>query len=210
MQNKKNINTHSGYFEGILQLRNPSPEAVDFIYRKVRKNAGKGIWVSREKQVAGGIDFYLSSNKYLQKLARELRDEFGAEIKTGAQLFSKNRQTGKELYRVNALVKMPEYKKNDVVKIGDDVIIIKSTGKRLTGINIVTGKKASYSMKNIKPEVMEKKETYASKTTPAIEVIHPETYESIAVENKDAPELKKLKNGEKIKVVVSGGRVWIV
>ena len=71
---------------------------------------------------------------------------------------------------------------------------ITAISKKITGKDLITGKKKKINLKN-KVEVLEAKKTIVSKTRPRLEVIHPETFQSVPVANP-----KELKLGEKIKV----------
>ena len=61
---------HDGYYQGILQLRDPADEVVDFIIKNLRDK--KDVQVSKVVKVRGGIDFYITNNKSLQKLGKKL------------------------------------------------------------------------------------------------------------------------------------------
>src|SRR3989344_386669 len=59
---------HTKYFEGILQLRNPRPEIIVFIKSDVAKQRDRGIYISEEHPEGNGVDFRLTSQRYLQGL----------------------------------------------------------------------------------------------------------------------------------------------
>ena len=91
------------YFEGILQIRNPKKEVTDFIQREIESAKKRGVHATGIKEVKGGVDYYLSSIKYLRKIGRELKRRFPGELKESPKLFSRNRQTSKAIYRLNVL-----------------------------------------------------------------------------------------------------------
>lgn len=193
------------YFQGILQLRNPREKVVDFIFRWVKKYAKKGVNISKVVKVRGGFDYYMSSNKFLRTLSNKLYSEFGGVVSLNEKLFSYNRQTGKNVYRLNVLFKVPGFIKGDVIEFKDKLILVKSVSKKVSGKDIIVDKKVSFKYS----DDMKKIETYnttVSRIKPTIEVLHPETYESVEVKNKKLP---KLKLGEKVKVVMLKG-VYVV
>ena len=89
------------YFEGILQIRNPKPEVIEFVNVAIAK--AENIFVNKTVEVRGGIDFYMSSKKFLRKLGLNLNKRFPGEFNQSAQLFSRNNQTSKEVFRLNVL-----------------------------------------------------------------------------------------------------------
>jgi len=62
---------HSGYFEGILQLRNTGKEVDDFILNLVNKT--NEIIISKGVKVRNGIDLYFTSQKFLQVVGKKLK-----------------------------------------------------------------------------------------------------------------------------------------
>ena len=92
------------YFEGVLQLREVNQEVINFCLNDIAKHKHKGgIFFSKTEDVTNGIDMYCSSNKYLINLGKKLKKRFKGEQKTTARLFSKNKQTSKDVYRVTVL-----------------------------------------------------------------------------------------------------------
>lgn len=201
-----NVVRPSQYFEGILQLRNPNKKVIDFILNSVKKQSKKGIFISKQVRVKNGIDFYLSSRKYLRTLGGRLFSEFGGKISFNEQLFSRDKQTGKNIYRLNVLFKVPYFEKDDVVEFGGKLVLVKKVGKKVSGTDIIGRKKVSFNYS----EKISKLPTYKttiSRIKPNVEVLHPETYESVEVKNK---RLGKLVLGEKVRIVIFKGEVYVV
>ena len=190
--------TREQYFEGILQLRNPNKELLDFIDKRMESVSKKGISVSKIKKLKDGMDMYFNNKKYIQKLGRELQSKFGGFLKISPTLFSRDRQSSKELYRVNVLLKLYDFKVNDVIKINNRYVKITSLDKRINGIDLELNKKKSFDYKD-DYSILKKYTTTICKIKPNIEVLHPETYQSIAIWNR-----VKAKLGEKVKVVING------
>jgi len=197
--------TNQQYFEGILQLRNSNQEIEDFVRRKVRKRTG--VFISKEKKLRNGVDFYMSSQHYLQSLGREVQRAFGGELKTSAKLFTRDRQKSRNVHRVNVLVRLPGFVKGDVIDCDGNLIKVVSLGKDNFGINIKTGKRSLFKYKKKKIEVIEIRKTQVAKLYPRLEILNPDDYQPIAVDN--ARLWKNLKLGEKVKAVFYKG-VWVV
>ncbi len=191
------------YFEGILQLRNPSKEVVEFIEEQYPKMKKKKVYVTKIKKVKGGFDYYITSKKYIQSFGRKLRQHFGGILKISPQLFSRDRQTSKDIYRVNVLLKLYGFKKGDILKINNKIIKVTSLDKKVTGTNLTTNKKTTFKIEDYK--VLKKYKTTVCKIKPHIEVLHPETYENIEPKNKISVKL-----GEKVKVVLDKDDIYLI
>ncbi len=194
------------YFEGILQLRNPDDDVVEFIRNKVKDVAGKGIFVADVKEVRGGVDFYITSKKYIQSLGREIVDNFGGHLSINPQLFSRNKETSRDIYRVNVLVKLPDFKKGEFVEIDSEAYKVIGVGKKITIKKLSDNTRKEADLSRIKVNVLKKKNTVVSKTRPNVEVIHPDNFQSVEAGNK----VEGLKPGDLVEVVVADGRVYVV
>lgn len=95
---------HLPYYEGILQLRNPNKEVKNFIRNQFKNNPR--VWVAKQEKLKTGIDYYISSNKFLLALGRKLKKSFKGELKISRKLHSKNRITSKNIYRVTILFRL--------------------------------------------------------------------------------------------------------
>lgn len=190
------------YFEAILQLRQPREDVIGFIEREVEKQ--RGVFINKKLKVRGGIDFYLTSNKFAKKLGKILQKSFGGELKISAKLHSRDRHTGKELYRLSVLFRPSEFKKGDIVSFNDRIIKIKGLAKKITGIDIINNKKVIIDYTKTKPKLLKIYEVMVSKTYPNLEIIHPKTYQSIKVENPQKTTQKRLK------IVIHKDKAYII
>lgn len=99
------------YFEGILQLRNPNPEIKEYILKRLESVKIKGIHASDVKEVTNGIDYHITSKPFLRKLGKELKQRFKGDFNESPQLFSRNHQTSKDIWRLNVLFRVHDKKK---------------------------------------------------------------------------------------------------
>jgi len=195
------MNENSQYFEATVQVRNPTGGIMDFIRKET--SSRKGIFISGMKRISEGVDFNISSQHFAQSLGRKLQQRFGGELKITKRLFSRNRLTSREVYRVTVYYKPGAFKIGDVVKVGGKIIRVTNLGKgNIVGENLVVNKKINLDIKNRKIEVLEVKKAVVSKTCPKLEVIHPETYQPVEIAN------QKKVSGKEIKVVVSEDKVF--
>ena len=100
---------NKNYFEGILQLRDVGDNILDFAIKEIRKNENANI--AKIKKVKNGVDIYLSPQKCLRSLGNRLQNEFGGQLLVSTKLHTISRITGRELYRVNMLFRIPNFKK---------------------------------------------------------------------------------------------------
>jgi len=192
------------YFEGILQLRNPNQEVVDFIHKEMAKQEERGIYINKIVELKNGLDLYLTSQRYLQVLAKKIHANFGGLKKTSSQLFTKDKQTSKDLYRVNVFMEIPKFSKGNVLKIDDRVVEVHGFGDKASGLDLKTEKKVLFGYgQNV--EILKKHKTTISKKYPKLEVIHPLTFQSVTVQNP-----KRYKKGESVKVVIFEERLFLV
>lgn len=131
----------SQYFEGTLQLREATPELLEFVRADIAAHAKDGVHIAKEKGRGGSADFQLTSTKYMRQLGKRLRARFNGELTETVKLFSRNKQTSKEIYRTNVLFKLRKHKVGDVVESRGRKVKIKSIGKRVSGVDVDTGKK---------------------------------------------------------------------
>ena len=127
------------YFEGTLQLRNVDKKVVQWVKKQIEKR--KDIWIAKQGKVKGGWDLYISSWRYLLALGKELQKKYGGELKKSRKLYSVNKQTSKELYRVTVMFKMHKQKTGDVINYKGEKYKITKLGNTIQAKNINTGKR---------------------------------------------------------------------
>ena len=195
------------YFEGILQLRNPTQEVIGFIRSEAGKQKERGIYITKEEKIAygKGMDFYFTSQKYIQNLGQKLQNTFGGILKINPSLFSRSRETSKDLFRVNVLFELLDFRIGDVVAIDNKIVHVTEIGKTGIGYDLKTGKKTNFDYRKRDYEVLEKKKTSVVKIYPHIEVLDPETYQSMKTENR-----KEAKSGDEAEIVMDKGLVYIL
>jgi len=138
---------HKDYFEGILQLRNPNKEVIDFALNEIEKKENASI--AKIEKVPNGIDIYMWPQRFLRNLCKKLQNHFGGQVTISTKLHTKNRITSKEVYRVNALFRLPNFKKGDVIDYKGDKIKIIAIHKKVLAKDVKTGKKLNLSFKDL-------------------------------------------------------------
>ena len=138
---------NEGYFEGILQLRNPNKKLIDYVKSQVKKKPP--VRIAKEKKVRNGIDLYMSSQKFMFQLGRRLKKSFEGEYKSSRKIFTRKRQTSKQVYRVNILFRLPNFRKGQTLIIEDEPVKILKIGTKVTVQNQKTGKKETHLFEKI-------------------------------------------------------------
>jgi len=126
------------YFEGILQLRNPTEELLKYVENKTKKD--KKALITKRLKVKNGYDFYFSSQRYLRNLGNKIKNSFAGELKTSRKLFTRKRQTSKDVYRVNVLFRMSCLEKGQKMTYKGEQIKIMKLGKKILAKSVKTGK----------------------------------------------------------------------
>ncbi len=127
------------YYQGILQLRDVNDEVIDFVKQQVKKR--ENVLITKAIRLPNGVDYYLTSQKFLTSLGKKLRESFGGELKISSKLHTRNRQ-GRDLYRVTVLFRLLKFKAGDIVEVRGVKFRLISIRKKIFARNIKTGKKA--------------------------------------------------------------------
>ncbi len=195
------------YFEGILQVRHASEEIYSFIRKQFGKNYA--ALISDEHQVQNGVDFYLTSQALLRKIGVLLHKKFGGILKMSARIFTLNKQTSKDVYRVTAYFKPLPLKEGDVFIHEDSLMKLLRRGKQVVYFDFERA--ASVSTKSGTLMHVEKKPGVSAtviKTRPVGEIMDPETYQPVVVSNQHV--IAKMPVGKKVQIATHHGKTWIV
>jgi NMD protein affecting ribosome stability and mRNA decay len=199
------------YFEAILQLRNTSntgfSDAIEFIEHETARAKRPDIFITKVEKVKGGLDFYMSSKKWARKLGETLIGKHGGEFQANPRLFSRNRQTSKDIYRLNVLVRLPAIPKGAVISIGDATLLVTGYGKgAMICRNLATGKTTSVNLADSYEVVESRIETRAvvTKKRPHVEVLDQVTSECTRLENVSST------TKDRMKILFVQGRAYAV
>lgn len=130
---------HKEYYEGILQLRNPGKTVFDYINKKLAENPS--IRIVKEKKLKNGLDLYFNDKRFLKNLGEKLKNRFNAHLKTSAKLFSVDRQTGKELYRLTVLIRIPNFEAGQIISLQGKLMQVLEIKNKVRLKEVKTGKK---------------------------------------------------------------------
>lgn len=136
-----------GSYQGVLQLRNPTKELVDWVVSTTEKDGKATITFSRP--VPGGIDLYYDNQRYLRVLGQKLDKQWPGELKMTRKLFTEDLHTGKKIYRVTVMFRLTGIKKGLKFKSDGEEYEISDTGKFITVKNTKTGKKEKWTKEQV-------------------------------------------------------------
>ena len=91
--NDKGRSVASNYYEGTLQLRNVTKNIIKEARRLVERYPP--AFIAKDVKVRNGRDLFLSSQRTMRAIARELQSKYGGEVKLSRKLHTVNRQTRK-------------------------------------------------------------------------------------------------------------------
>lgn len=136
-----------GYFEGILQLRHPTKELMQFVESHASREGN--TMITKKLKVPNGHDYYFASQKFMRSLGEKIKRVFPGELKTSRRIFTRSHVTSKDVYRVNVLFRMYDVHKGQVILYkGNDVKII-NLGRKIFAKEVKTGKKVSFNYDEI-------------------------------------------------------------
>ena len=199
---------NSEFYTGILQVRNTKNNAteIDSLVNKAVSDT-KSV-VTKKQVVKKGIDYYVSSMKALRRASKYLQERFGGKVTFNEKLFTRNKQRSKDVYKVNTLVKLSDFKRFDVLTNGKEVIMLKSMSP-LVGVNLKTGK--LLMLKDFDSwKILEVKNTIVTKSKPHLFIMNPWSYQPEEVRNEQLFDKSKLFNGSKVRVVSINNEAYVV
>lgn len=120
-----------GYYESIIQLRADGRKVLEDEIDSVRRLIEEEIYSESENPKAfiskvverkEGIDFYLGSKEIGRKVSKKIANEFGGKIKESKKI--SGRADGRDLYRFTYLVRLPGFRRGDIVLDNNNLIIV--------------------------------------------------------------------------------------
>jgi nonsense-mediated mRNA decay protein 3 len=137
-QKEENKRMNDQYFEGVLQLRGLSEEQLDTLVEHIKS---KDCRISKHKIQKSGVDLYLTSQKLIRDLEKWTNKRFNCYSKLTNTLHTKDKNTGKDLYRLTLLVVFLKYKPGDIMDYDGEEVKITSLGKKPCGRAVKSGKR---------------------------------------------------------------------
>jgi len=137
-------------YNGILQLRNPTKEILDFVKSELKKATEKNVHCIKEDDVINGRDYRITDAQFTRHIGAKLQNTFGGELILTAKLVSRSRQTSKDLHRVTAMFRYPDFRKGDIVNYRGREVKIISFSKKIFIEDVQSKKKEQINYKDLK------------------------------------------------------------
>ncbi len=201
-----------GYYEAIVQLRaeNRFPTSEERSRcQDIAKNvinqlqkSDRMTFISDIRELKEGIDIYVVPIHAGDQVSKAITEEFGGQISRAAKLAG--RREGKDVYRVSFAVRLPQFMVGDIISLGDLIVDITSTGKRIVGMNLKTGARFNSDMKDVVGAELLGHRSDAKTTIltmvqdDEIQVLDPDSYEPVILPR---PAFLNAKGGDEILVI---------
>jgi nonsense-mediated mRNA decay protein 3 len=155
-----------------------------------------------------GVDFYVTDQKAIQHIGHEVIDKFGGHIKITSKLVTKDKNTGKDLFRVTVLVRLSDFSVGDVIAYENKLIRVGKMGKHISGFNLIRNKHTSVTIKDEEDVTkLMKHKTTITTTHPELTIMHPETFQPVKAYNMHSSDYQ---NGENVTIVFFNNKAYIV
>ena len=206
---------HDLYFEGTIQLRGNDEEKLSNIVEEILKIYEKSSFdIQRIENVRGGVDLYSTNNRMSQRVGTFLYKKYGGEYKESKKLFSLNKQTSKEIFRVSILYRIPEFFKDDIITLNDKVLkVVKYSKDTIKALNLDKINKSENVSFKVTEEIKNNIEIQKNKfeveielKKPFVQILDPETFQMIRVVNPP----KNSEIGDKINVVIVNEKAYVI
>ena len=166
--------------------------------------------MNKVKGSSDSKDYFFANKNKINPVANKLIRNFGGFIDISPTLFSRNKQTSKDIYRLTVLVVLPSFDKNDVVEFEDKLLWIKSLDKTIISVNLLTQKKFTFQLSSNNKDSFVKLKKHKSQIVtlhPTLTVINPLNFQSAKAVNVFD---KELSIGKNVKVVVHNKVVYVL
>ncbi|MGC8645770.1 MAG: NMD3-related protein [Thermoplasmata archaeon] len=129
------------YYEAVIQVRGGTGnlrDALSFIVKSVENAESRDVFITRIDSLKEGYDVLVSDKKYARAMVKRTAERFGGEVKETSHLVGL--KDGNELYRITLSLRLPNFKRGDIVSLSSGLFIVKRIkGDVLTFVNIRTG-----------------------------------------------------------------------
>ncbi|MDP2907985.1 MAG: NMD3-related protein [Nanoarchaeota archaeon] len=97
------------YYQAIIQIRPKDKEILAYVRKQVKK---KGSEISKEVFYKYGVDVYVTDQKVARNIGQRLKRAFKGELKITKKIFSRDRQTSRDIYRGTVLFRRIKEEEN--------------------------------------------------------------------------------------------------
>jgi nonsense-mediated mRNA decay protein 3 len=148
-----------GYYEATLQIRaedrklskeqlEEMTKAVDNIIQNIIGRGNRALFITDTFEQHGGIDFYLSEKGSALTIAKKLIEQYGGDLKQSSK--NVGMKDRRQIYRMTYLVRLPKYRKHDIILLGKtDYLISSLSSNKIHLIDLVAWKEKTVEHKDL-------------------------------------------------------------
>jgi len=130
--------SNENYFEGVLQLRGWPEDKFNQIFEFIMESSCR---ITKHETHGEDIDLYLTSQKFLQQLAKWMTQRFNCQLSYSNTLHTRDTRANKDLYRVTVCARLLKHNAGSIIDYKGEKVKITSLGAKPSGIIITTGKR---------------------------------------------------------------------
>lgn len=211
-----------GYYEAVVQIRAEGRfpgeeeqaklvELVDEVVDRQYQRGDRLSFINNVQELPEGTDLYLGSNSTARQACRAAVERFGCRYSESPTLAGK--KDGKDIYRITYSLRLPRFVPGDIIDVDGDAVLVRRSGKRISGLNLSTGTEFSENSDKLKGTARIAgisdgvAAVLVSVEDDTVQVMHPATYRPVVLKR---PAYLKSGGGEEIMVVVIGDDLFIL
>jgi len=100
-----------GYYQAVIQIRPRDKEVLTYVRNQIRKKSG--VEISKEVFYKYGIDVYVTDQKFARNIGQKLKKVFKGDLKITKTIYTRDRQTSREVYRGTVLFRRQKEEQKD-------------------------------------------------------------------------------------------------
>jgi nonsense-mediated mRNA decay protein 3 len=184
------------YYEAILQVRGPERSLAENDMRDAERmvrarvesmrRSSREVFLSKIDRVKGGLDFYFSTIPAARTVAKELQETLCAEYKESSSLWG--RRDGKEVHRMTYLVRLPGFRRGDIIEHGGRDVYVRGMSKGVIRVvDLLTSEESAIKIGESHECVLSaarasvKKATVVTESEREMQVVDPDTMAAVDV-----------------------------
>ncbi len=133
---------HGRYYEAIVQVRaqgrdlraHEMDRVARIIGARFSQRRDREAFVSRVERTEGGVDFYVSTGTAGKAAAREIAEALDGEVRASPKIHG--RKEGRDVYRVTYHVRLPGYRRGDLVRFQGRMYRVREGGADIEAIDL--------------------------------------------------------------------------
>ncbi|MDW7776072.1 MAG: NMD3-related protein [Methanosarcinales archaeon] len=211
-----------GYYEAVIQIRaegrfpdkDEQQQMLELVEEIVKRQYMRGdtlSFITNIQELPEGTDVYLGSNNTARQAVRTAVERFGCRYSESPSLAGK--KDGKDIYRITYSLRLPRLVPGDIIKVGENMVLVKRSGKMTTGMYLESGLEFSEHTDRLKDahKVSGVKEAgnavVVSVEQDTVQVMHPSTFKQVTIKK---PAHFTGTGGEDVRVIPIEDRIFIL